>query len=121
MPTIKDDGLDLDPSQILTIIGWAREGTRGGRPEVLEHGDLELIDNDVCQEVYPEVEIIDEMMCAGGNQVDSCAGRWACRICRAGFSGGDRISRLKVLSGQCTAKATTPHVLWGPGGSYSAK
>ena len=95
-PKIQDNGLDLNPSEILTIIGWAREGIRGGRPEVLEHGDLELVDNNVCQDVFPELVIIDEMMCAGGNQVDSCAGRLACRICRAGFIGGDRISSLQV-------------------------
>lgn len=120
-PTITDNGLNLKPSQLLTIIGWPKAGTTGGRPEVLEHGDVELLTNDVCNERFPEVMIIDEMMCAGGIQVDACKGRLACQICRAGFSGGDQISSLQVLSGQCTAKATTPHVLWGPGGKLLCK
>lgn len=72
-PLLANDSTELGNQVFLTVIGWTRDG-RGPRNSILQHGDLELIPNAMCQNVFPDVEILDEMLCAGGRDVDSCDG-----------------------------------------------
>lgn len=68
------DSLKLSGGSLLTIIGWPRTGLRGPRPEILQHGDVELITNDQCNGAHTKIDILSDMMCAGGNTVDACEG-----------------------------------------------
>ena len=73
-PHLADDNVGLKNLIILDLVGWHRKGSiRGARHTILQHIDLELISNKMCQNVF-NTTIHDMMMCAGGFGFDSCLG-----------------------------------------------
>ncbi|KAM4546607.1 enteropeptidase-like [Fundulus diaphanus] len=70
------EGQSVTAGRKCFIAGWGREAEGGSLPDVLQEGQLPLVDQDQCQHLLPEYTITSSMLCAGYPEggIDSCQG-----------------------------------------------
>uniref|UniRef100_A0A8C4VMC5 Enteropeptidase n=1 Tax=Gopherus evgoodei TaxID=1825980 RepID=A0A8C4VMC5_9SAUR len=64
------------PGMNCSIAGWGRTTNQGSTANILQEAEVPLITNEKCQQMLPEYNITENMMCAGYDEggVDSCQG-----------------------------------------------
>ena len=75
-PLISSDRPDLTASGVSAIVsGWGLTTERGLSSDLLQWAEMPIVDNQTCANAYQdEANITDNMLCAGGNFIDSCEG-----------------------------------------------
>ena len=116
MPQLADGSLRFLPSVILQIIGWDPDDKE--HKNGLEYTEIEVVNKDKCQSLYPNVAILETMLCVGGLHFDTCVGEksvfWPCSgsmseylssIQKPGFTAA------VLHSGSFTESAPNPHAI----------
>ncbi|XP_032641901.1 enteropeptidase [Chelonoidis abingdonii] len=64
------------PGMNCSIAGWGTTTNQGSTANILQEAEVPLITNEKCQQMLPEYNITENMMCAGYDEggVDSCQG-----------------------------------------------
>ncbi|XP_068201585.1 transmembrane protease serine 9-like [Palaemon carinicauda] len=64
---------DIDYTGVMAITtGWGKLSEGGHFPETLQEVEIEVVDNEVCVEVYTADNVNGNHVCAGGNGTDAC-------------------------------------------------
>jgi trypsin len=109
--TVNLDGkeADLDNKDTLYIMGWGSVDKKGNRyPSRLQEVKVKYVED--CEEIYPEGEITDDMMCAGKRGKDSCFGDSGGPLIVRGGDAGDDVQVGVVSWGYGCAYKNYPSV-----------